>query len=340
MTPLDGHRVAVGTTVPPQVLVFDRDGPLHATLGREGDGPGEFLTVGSVVAIAADSVGVWDPDRRRLTIFSVGGAFGREVDLGDTAPMSARGASNTREASGFTHLHPSAPGSLVLFGEAVLGPGSDPVISRHQMPAYRIGADGQILAEYGSFPGLQTSPGLATPFGARTHGASVADALVVGTGEATEYRSYGLDGALTRIVRWPDRERAVAGPIYDRWSELLEAEQPALREYVLSSPRPADHPAHDDILISGEGDVLVADYPGPLGILSLRRADPAPEQLKPTLRMPERRWLAFDTEGTLRGRLTTPEGFEPNTLSDGLLWGVYTDELDVESVRAYALVRG
>ena len=56
--------------------------------------------------------------------------------------------------------------------------------------------------------------------------------------------------------------------------------------------------------------------------------------------MPARRWLVFDAGGALSATVTTPEGFEPTLLDDALLWGVYTDEVDVESVRAYALTRG
>jgi hypothetical protein len=35
----------------------------------------------------------------------------------------------------------------------------------------------------------------------------------------------------------------------------------------------------------------------------------------------------------------TPEGFQPHAVREGVLWGVFQDELDIESVRAYALVK-
>lgn len=83
-------------------------------------------------------------------MFGEQGVFEREVDLGAVAPVSARASSNTQTASGFTQILPSLPGSLVLFGEAALGPGSEPVITRHEMPAYRVATNGETLANLGS----------------------------------------------------------------------------------------------------------------------------------------------------------------------------------------------
>ena len=48
------------------------------------------------------------------------------------------------------------------------------------------------------------------------------------------------------------------------------------------------------------------------------------------MRVPERRWLA---------KSARPTGFRPFTVEDGKVWGVHTDDLDVESVRAYEIVR-
>lgn len=338
VSPLASGDVAVGTSVPPQVLLFDRAGALQRRLGREGEGPGEFSSVGSVVELAGDSIAVWDPDRRRISVFGVQGALQREVDLSTVAPASARASSNTRSPSGFTHILPAEPGSLIVFGEAMLGPGSEPVMTRHEMPAYRVATDGEVLASFGSFPGVQTSPGLATPFGPRTHAASSEAVFVVGTSESTEYRTYAQSGQLVRIVRWPDDARRVEGPFLDRWMEMAEQEG-ELGEYVLSAPRPDRYPAYDDILITDRGEVLVAEYPGPLGLMPLRRADQAPESLKPKLRMPARDWLVFDADGAWKATLTTPEGFEPYVLQGTALWGVHTDALDVESVRAYEVRR-
>lgn len=342
VTPLVGGRVAVGTNGPPRALVFERDGTLAARLGREGEGPGEFASVGSVVSLGADSLAVWDPDRRRISVFSADGRFAREVDLSDTAPPSARSAPNTEMTAGFTHLLPSTSGSLVLFGEGVFGSNPEPGVKRPELPAYRIMTDGEEIARFGTFPGMETVLTVATgqlplPFGARTYATTSGDALVVGTAEATRYRVFAPNGELARIVRWPEGDRAVGGSSLSRWSDMVEEAPPEIRGLVESLPRPDRVPAYEGLVATGDGEILVGDYPGPLGIFPLRRADGGPEMLQPRIRLPARRWLVFDPGGALTATVHTPEGFEPYEVREGLVWGVYTDEVEVESIRAYEL---
>lgn len=80
------------------------DGALQGVLGRPGGGPGEFASVGSVVPLGADSVAVWDPDRRRVSVYHTGGRLQREMDLRDIAPLSTRAAPSMDVASGMTRL--------------------------------------------------------------------------------------------------------------------------------------------------------------------------------------------------------------------------------------------
>jgi hypothetical protein len=53
-----------------------------------------------------------------------------------------------------------------------------------------------------------------------------------------------------------------------------------------------------------------------------------------------RRWLVFDGDGILAAGVDTREGFEPHAVREDRVWGVFKDELDVESVRAYEVASG
>lgn len=344
VTPLAAARVAVGTYTPPRVLVFESDGTLTTTLGRAGEGPGEFASVGSVVPLGPDSVAVWDPDHRRISVFTVDGRFARDVDLSDVAPMSARAAASSQTTSGITHLLTSGTGTFVLWGEGMISPGPEnPVIRRPEMPAYRITTNGEELAIYGPIPGMTTHVGgpagaLPLPLGARTYAATTDAAFVVGTADTTEFRVYGPTGELTRIVRWPDHDRAVEGPFLSKWSDKVAA-RPEMRSLVDPLPKPARFPAYDGLIATDSGRILVGDYPGPRGIWPIHHAHEGPEAFAPEIRVPARRWLVFEGDGALTARVSTPEGFEPYAVRGRRMWGVYTDQVDVESIRAYRLTR-
>lgn len=344
VAPLDDARVAVAMNTPPQVHVFDEDGTLAATLGRRGSGPGEFTSVASIVPLTRDSIAVWDADRRRISIFDANGRFLRELDLSDVAPLSARAAPSSTIASGFTHLLASGPRAFVIFAEGAIEPEAAPGIGRPTLPSARISTTADALADFGAIPGMAMVHGgpagtLPLPFGARTDAATSGEMLVVGSGEPTQFRVFGDDGTLIRIVRWPDHDRTVRGEWLEEWTAMVEAAQPPIRELVEATPRSERFPAYDGLLTSDEGEVMVGEYAGPTGIWPLRRADEGPEALRPVRRTRERRWLVFDSAGALTATLRTPEGFAPAAARDDRIWGVFTDTLDIESVRAYRIVR-
>ncbi len=51
-------------------------------------------------------------------------------------------------------------------------------------------------------------------------------------------------------------------------------------------------------------------------------------------------WWVLDSEGSPLGRALTPEGLEVKLVTDGTLWGIERDELDVEYIVRYRLVQG
>ena len=344
--PLPGGRVAVGTSRPPRALVLREDGALEATLGGPGEGPGEFHEVASVVPLGGDSLAVWDPNRRRLSVFGGDGRFAREVALGLLAPLSPMAAGSTEVPAGLTRLIPLGPRSMALFAVGVWGPRSDePGVLRTEMPSHRIDADGSARARYGPFPGMELywSPRTTMapyPFGATTDAAASAGALVVGTADAPEIRFYDPDGALAQVVRWDGGDRGLADSPrvaeYEAWldaqlGEMEPREAEFLRGILDAVPRPERLPAYDGLLGDGDtGDVWVGEYPGQLGLLGI-----SPD----VRRTPPRRWLVFGADGSLRATIATPEGFDPRAVRGGRVWGVFTDALDVESVRAYRIVR-
>lgn len=62
-----GRFVALGST---EILVFDSSGALITTVGRPGEGPGEFRLPASPLIGPGDSIHVYDYAARRMTVFA------------------------------------------------------------------------------------------------------------------------------------------------------------------------------------------------------------------------------------------------------------------------------
>lgn len=152
VTPLEGGGVAVANGTPPQLLVFGSDGALTATLGRGGEGPGEFDRVTSIVPLAGDSLAAWDGWRLRMSVFTVSGGFARDADLRDALPSTS---------DGWTRLLPTRSGALFAFTEAGLGPRQG--IYRMEAESHVLGTDGAVLHTLGPFPGAEMFGGGRAP---------------------------------------------------------------------------------------------------------------------------------------------------------------------------------
>ncbi len=165
-------------------------------------------------------------------------------------------------------------------------------------------------------------------FGALLYTTTTGDRLVVGTGEYPELRIYGPDGALTQIVRWEGGDRTVTDEMKENYVEFMISQVPpdqsgATRDRLSEMLVAPELPTHAEVIASPSGAIWVGQYPGPEAEMPSGR------------RLSSRSWLVFGSDGTMRERIQTPPGFLPMALADDVVWGVYYDELGVESIRAY-----
>ena len=147
-------------------------------------------------------------------MFNRSGGFLREIDLRDVAPLSWVAAPNMSVLSAETTLLPAGEGWMWLFSVGVMGPGSG--LFRPEAPSFLLATSGEVVAEVGAFPGEATYDSedfglLPYPLGPDTHGSSMGETLVVGTGTEPEVRFYDQRGSLSRILRWVEGERQLDG---------------------------------------------------------------------------------------------------------------------------------
>ncbi len=319
-------EVVVATRQPPHGLGFTADGSVAATRGGEGEGPGEFSGMSSIAALPGDSIAVWDPEALRLSVFAADGRFARDVDLKAAVLPVDRAWSVLRRT-------PS--GALAVFTVASFGAGRDVPLYRLSAESPVMDASGAVTGSLGPFPGVEmfnTEWGFGSAFfGAQSYAAVAGEDLVVGDGALPELRWYALDGTLERVARWPSGGRELTPAVLDSVKERVvagapEAHRAALRAQLKELPVPERRPALSDVLVSDVGEIWVGNYPGALAAKSMAR-------------FLERRWLVFSADGSLVAKATTPEGFQPYAVMGARVWGVFKDDLDVETVRAYAITR-
>ena len=84
-------------------------------------------------------------------------------------------------------------------------------------------------------------------------------------------------------------------------------------------PFPETMPAYESTwVVDEEGNLWVPDYTLP--------AEPAT-------------WSVFDPQGRLLGTVDTPAGGEVTQIGSDFVLGTWTDEMDVEQVRMYRLIK-
>ncbi len=324
LAPLSGERVAVLNQGFHEVLIFHKEGEVLTRFGGEGDGPGEFRQLTSVVPMPGDSVGVYDSRLRVLSVFDGRGRLGRSVHLEEAVRRGFQ-----------SFLLPLPGGEMVFFTVGGPGVGFREGVFRARTESLRLGPEGDQRATYGPFPGAEVFGGMEGAgyvlFGATTYATTVGHRLVVGTAETPEIRLFDTTGALERVVRWPDHDRAIT-PRHERafFDAALLAEPQyspaALRDILSRVPRATRLPSYDGLMGSDDGHVWVRSYMGPGH--SIRGQRP-----------PHQEWLVFDSLGVLAARVETPEGLNPFLVADSRVWGAFNAEDGTESVRAYSLQR-
>ena len=83
---LEDGRLVVLNRGSRQLLMFGRDGEFLRSVGRRGEGPGEFMDPIELDLIGGDSIVVWDWALGRLVLFGPDGSHGRSVRLQPPVP--------------------------------------------------------------------------------------------------------------------------------------------------------------------------------------------------------------------------------------------------------------
>jgi hypothetical protein len=309
---------------------FTADGAHVWTVGREGEGPGEFVGLTQLTAGPGDTLLTYDFRQRRVSRFGPDGTF-----------LDAHPLEGPNE-SGFAFVE-----ALLTDGRAVYtwrvfggadGPPSEGEIRRDTIGIHVSGVAGDTARELGRFPGPETvvlqsgetDGGFtisisSTAFGRSTEVAAGDSAVWIGDTDRFELRRYGFDGQLEALVRRAFEPVVVDDAMIGRAmvEEMENAdddnERRMIRRRWEDIPIPATLPAYEALTVDRLGNLWVQlfEVPGER----------------------ERIWSVFTREGEWLGDVTFPVRIRPLEIGDKYVIGRYGDELDVEHIQIWELVK-
>ncbi len=317
---VEGDLLVVAERTSGGVLI-GRPGGAWRFLAMRGEGPDEIRQLGEVQVVDDRGIFVVDAAGPRVRRYDASGAFQDEVHLAELrVPRST--AVWTHAAGRHVGLAlvgmPDGPtdgpqrfeGPLMMYGEG----GADTLA---WVPGSEVFATEQAIGPVmlGAYPSI----------------AGTGDGLWLADGAVPEIRFWRGPGDPHLIARWTPLPRPEAEELR---GEVLAAMLAALPEdqregggaFLAQVPASDRVPFVGDLVGTASGGVWVGPYR-------------PPEFERFGTPIAAGSWLAFSPDGALAARIELPAGLVPHVIGEDWVIGVHTDELGVQSVGRYAIMR-
>ena len=311
------------------VRLYDRNGAFVALLGGAGSGPGEFQTPSQVMIGPDDVIRVWDNAEFRVTTFDAAGVL--------TGVQVVRLDGIARALT--PPLYPATvqllPGGDLLVRLVEKTKGQPDGRFRRQSGALRVSADLSVIdtlmffadVEHVTvnsvFGPLPIVPPLAKRTQIAIHGKK--DRVCVGEQEGPEITCFG-PGSLRTLLRWSQESTAVLPREVAAWrDETIELYAQKMsfddaRRLVNQVPPLDVRPAYASLALDDAGHLWV-------------ERGPTEERGSTTVD-----YLVFDPVDGLLGVVPLPP-LQVLEIGEDYLMGVYRDELEVEYLQVYGIIK-
>jgi hypothetical protein len=320
---LPDGRILVGNSSTSEIRVFDREGKFVKSVGRKGNGPGEFGELSSVRfwRLQDGTLLGYDGGNLRVHVFDSTFAYQRTVRI-----------ESTREG-------------LRAFLQGVFGDGSWQMLAlvpelknepgtylRSAQQFVRFNADGtpdttlrrvegrtRFVHQFGSITHFPYVPFTAEPFAT-----AAGEQLWVVDGGGTELEQRSMKGDLVRVIRI-QRDVPRTADVYARYVESSLATMDSTRRaqyahfYGLNHPMPDRIPAYQAMLVDATSHVWLERYRLP--------GDTMPS------------WDVVAPNGRWLGAVAVPPRLRVMQVGADFVLGRHLDSLGVERVRVHPLSR-
>ncbi len=300
--------------------VLDRvsaTGQAEATVGAEGDGPGEFRDPVAVMGGSADSVLVFDRGLQRLSVFASDGAFARSVTLRNAhRPAAVVRMADGRWIARETDRLPRPPAGVGLARDTVAVAFIDG--GQWDAPLMRVPGQLSSTVAIGGRTGFRSAP--FTPgVVLTTHGACA----VIAVTDRPTLLTIDASGSVAEVSA-DVAGRPVTAEDWAAVRDLFTQSVPdEARAQVLSildrTPRPDSIPAFADMLVDAGGLVWLQRWGPPLG--------PSPE------------WSIHDGAGRTVARVDFGRPVRLFGVTDSIAFGALEDEYGADVFAAWRVER-
>jgi hypothetical protein len=308
-------RVAVADEGNGEVRIFRADGTHLSTVGRLGDGPGEFRSIRRIL-LGQDRLWVFDARRAQVSAFDDSGV------LTETRPVQLSGPA----AQPIGDVRLMRDGELFGIDGNTMVPGEAPALLRDTAYVFRIGggASAPVLGIPGAWTEYRVVEGRSgfrlQPLTPVPSWDVAGSNLYHSSGERFEIIVSDTAGRARRIVRRLEPAPPTTAADLERFQAPILAEVPpeqrALAEQALAAwTVPATMPVYTDLLVDPSGNVWAR-----------RHGDELPE------------WDLFDARGSCRGTVRMPTGLTVHEIGEDYVLGVWSDASGVAHVRLHRLV--
>ena len=303
----DGRLVVVNRSSR-QLLMFGRDGEFLRSIGRRGEGPGEFVDPIELGVVDGDSIVVWDWGLGRLMLFGPDGSYGRSVRL--QPPV----------------VNPT--GYVGMLGQQGIAIGNHDLrpfkmqLTAQFLQVLRYSWSGELLDTLATLPygelGLvdpETSMMGSPHFESRGVFTTHDDLLYTSDGKSPEVRVH-RGARLESIVRWEPDDLSVRDEDVEAyraaWLEGAGDLTPLFRKRLDAFPFKDAFPAVMEIQVDPQGRIWTRNF---------ARPDATANE-----------WLGFAETGELICRLSVPRALRVFRFDAAAVVGVHRDEMGVESI--------
>jgi len=326
---LSDGTVAIANSGTSEIRFFNSDGIFVRSVGRSGGGPGEFRGTHSLrylTRIQGDTLLAWDLYGQTLSTFDPRGNFVRSDRLKNTSRMYFL----SKTFGGGVFSDRTVLLALISPDDPDGGPDG---LARQIVRFVRFSSEGDSLGVFGEFSGSEWYTERAGEYGAimmqRPFGAVVTvraadDRVYVATGDSYQVAVYDAGGGLRMLIRREHVPVRVTDAML-QWqigrdiADLQEDQQRTMLRILDDIPMREYLPPYRAIEVDAGGNIWVQEYT--LG--------PDAANI----------WSVFDPLGRWLGTLTLPSGIELLEIGADYLLAKETDELDVEYVRVYELLK-